>query len=124
MTWDRAAAIAEIDKAIHMNSQGPFRDLKLTVKAICLYMTGSVDAAASLARQVLYARQAGPIAFLIQALAQAQRGQGDEAAATLAELKRTRPDFSLARLQTCWRTLAPAYLEKLVQDLRTAGFEE
>ena len=121
---DGAAAIAEIDKAIHMNSQGPFRDLKLTVKAICLYMTGSVDAAASLARQVLYARQAGPIAFLIQALAQAQRGQGDEAAATLAELKRTRPDFSLARLQTCWRTLAPAYLEKLVQDLRTAGFEE
>ena len=119
-----AEALSLVDKSIRISPKGPYLEFKLLGKAICFYALGQLDEAEELARQVVYGHLVGPVGLMTLAAILARQGRLEEAKATVAELAESRPDFTLSRLQACWRHLTPDYLNMYLQDLKAAGLSE
>jgi TolB-like protein len=117
-------AVPIIERTIQLSSKGPFRDAKMATKAICNYALGELGEAEESARQVAHGYLAGSMGLLILAAVLARQGRVAEAGDIIHELAGRSPDITLTRLQNCWQTLAPNYLDMFVTDLRSAGLPE
>lgn len=117
-------ALAIVDRTIQLNASGPFHDMKFAGRAVFNYVLGEQKVAEEAARQVVHASLTGPMGLLIFAAVVTRQGRIDEARDIIDELTDRWPGITLTRLQNCWRTLAPEYLDMFVTDLKSAGLPE
>ena len=115
------AALSAIEISLRLSPKGPLLPVKQLVKALAFYLLLDFVQAETLLRQAQTFPPLSAIARLLLAAVLIRQEREDEARATVSEALALRPEISLTRFRTAWRTLSPHYRDIVLEDLRKAG---
>jgi tetratricopeptide (TPR) repeat protein len=117
-------AMAMIDKLIRFSPNGPMLRLQTLVKGMLGYF---VDDYGEAERQAVAAEAShilAPFARLFLAAIYLRQQRRAEARNAIAEVSAIRPQLSVSRLRTAWRTMSPRFRDRLFADLEQAGLPD
>ncbi|MEM7226617.1 MAG: hypothetical protein AAF495_26835 [Pseudomonadota bacterium] len=126
LLWGERAeeAMEAVDKSIRLSPKGPLLPLKLLVKGVLSYFLDDYAQAERLLRQADSSPNLVPFPCLLLTAVFIRQGRSEEARSLMTEVHALRPQLSITRLKTAWRTLSPRYRDKLLGDLGRAGLPD
>ncbi len=120
-----ADAVPCFEKAIHLSPNDPWRWAFYSYGAFALILVGQLEQAVEWARKAILVPSCQYWARAHLAVALAYLGRTTEAAATLAELKKVNPGFSLAFVrERLFYLESDEQLDRYLEGLRRAGLKE
>ncbi len=117
-------ALPAINKAIRLSSIDPLMQVKILVKGVILYLLNDYEEAEKTVSEAEISGALAPYVHMILSAIHVRQERFDEARAAIATVRELKPQITLARLKSSWRTFAPPYRDKLLSDIEQAGLPE
>ncbi|WP_018240168.1 BTAD domain-containing putative transcriptional regulator [Ensifer sp. BR816] len=118
-----ADALPYIDRAIRFSPRDPLISIFMTVRSVCLFLSGDIAGAEAAARAAIARQARENWSRLGLAAALVESGRIDEAKAAVAEAKALLPSLSIASLDGLIGRMVPATRHRIIEVLKRAGLE-